>query len=49
MTLRLGDLPGTKNRVLRWGRHAEVLAPTALREEIRAEHAAAAAMYAARP
>jgi predicted DNA-binding transcriptional regulator YafY len=45
MTLRTGDLPGIKSRVLRWGAHAEVLAPVALRDEVRKELHAALAHY----
>jgi proteasome accessory factor B len=35
--------------VMRWGRHAEVLEPAELRQRVREEHAAAAALYAEAP
>jgi proteasome accessory factor B len=47
MTLRLSDLPGIRNRVMRWGKHAEVLAPIALRDEVRTELKTALERYGA--
>lgn len=46
MTLRLSDLPGIKHRVLRWGKHVEVLAPDGLRNDVAEELRTAASHYA---
>lgn len=44
--LRLNNLVDIKHEVLRWGEHAEVLAPPPLREAVRQSLAAASARYA---
>jgi len=46
LTLRLNNLVDIKNTVLAYGEHAEVLAPRALREQVRAALATALAQYA---
>lgn len=46
MTLRLSDLPGIRNLVLRWGHHAIVLEPRPLRDDVRTVLASALAHYA---
>jgi len=45
LTLRLSDLPGIRNLVLRWGQHAAVLQPRSLRDEVRDALASALAHY----
>lgn len=47
MVLRVNHLADVKNAVLRWGRHAEVLAPAELRAEVRTELQAALKKYEA--
>jgi proteasome accessory factor B len=46
LTLRVNHLADVKSAVLRWGRHAEVLAPAELRDEVLAEYQAVASQYA---
>lgn len=48
LTIRVNDLPGARNLVLRWGAHVEVLSPPALRDEVRTELQAALTKYSGR-
>lgn len=45
LTVRLNNLIDVRNLVLGWGAHVEVLAPAALRAEVREVHRAALALY----
>ena len=47
LALRVSDLPGIKSRVLRWPGHAEILAPAALRDELRRDLQAALRQHSA--
>lgn len=45
MTLHVSDLPGVRNLALRWGKHAIVLAPAELRDEVEASLESTLAEY----